>query len=153
AESVLTEGDDAGAVTAIELALDGGDHLLKRLCEPICLVPADEAAGVDGDVEGVLELAKPRSRIPARTGRQRQQARIQVLVVERFLDQEIGERLRAQHRQPFVELAPRQCRRRFSDFSSLLQPGEPDRNAVLAEEAVAADRARAGAGECAAAKL
>jgi len=147
-ERMLAEGDDPGLLAAAELAFDTRDDLLERLREPVCLVPADEASGVDGDVEGVLELAKAHRGVPARTGRQRQQARVQVLVVQRLLDQEIGERLCAQRRQSVAELAPRRRPRRLTRLLPVVQPGEAHRHAVLAEKALAPNRAGAGAGDC-----
>lgn len=95
AESMLAEGDDLGSVAAAELAVCRGDHLLEP-ARPIGLVPSDEAAGMDGDVEGMLELAEARRCLAARARGQREQARMQVLVVERLPDQQIGERLRAE---------------------------------------------------------
>ena len=100
AKGVLAEGDDLGSVAAAEQLLDGGDDVVERLREPVRFVPGDEAAGVHGNVEGMLELAEARCGVQARAGRLREQARMQVLVVERLLDEEVGERLRAQRSQP-----------------------------------------------------
>lgn len=78
---------------------------------------------------------------------------MQVLVVERLLYQEIGERLRPQRRQTVTELAPRRRGRRLSEIGSLREPGESDRDTVLAEQPVPADRTRAGTREAAAGQL
>ncbi len=69
AKGVLAEGDDLGSVAAAELLLDGGDDLVERLRESVRFVPGDEAAGVDGNVEGMLELAEARRSVQARAGR------------------------------------------------------------------------------------
>jgi hypothetical protein len=134
-------------VVTAELRLDRADHLLERSCEPVRLVPGDEAARIGGDIEGVRELTEVGIRLPTRAGRQREQPRMEALVVQCVLEQEAGQRLRAQGRQTAVELAPRRRSGLFAELRGLREPYQADRDAVLAEQAVAADRTRAGADE------
>ena len=62
---------------------------------------------------------------------QREQPRMQVLVVERLLDEEVGQRLRAQRRQPVVELAPRRrgCRLAAARRNATARRARPRRSA------------------------
>jgi Arc/MetJ family transcription regulator len=72
---------------------------------------------------------------------------VQALVLECVLDQEVCQSVRAKSDQAIVELASRRAVESLAAFLRLREPSEADCDAVLAEEAVAADRARARAHE------
>src|SRR2546428_10053008 len=98
-------------------------------------------------MEGGRELAEVGPQTPACGGRQREQPGMQALILQCVLDQEVGQRFGAQGRQTVAEPAPRWSTGSFAELRGMREPREAERNAVLAEEAVSADRARAGAEE------
>ena len=141
-ERVLGEVNHGSGVAIVEQALDRVDHLVDAAAPLVCVPVVDELTGIDGEVD---RPAKAREVDSIRAGREPQAESLQDAVVDlRLLEEQGGQVLAIQ----LAELCPDlpQRRRRGAlkaAFGARAQEREAGGDTVLAEGALASDRARA----------